>query len=101
MIRDYIFVDDVVNANILAIYNPNFKNQIFNISTGTETTTLQWLKAISKICCKEIDFSIVPARKGEISKSCLSIEKAKNLLNWIPSTNIENNLSITINHFIK
>ena len=82
MIRDYVYVKDVVNANILALFKG--KNDFFNIGTGSETTTGELLREIAKQMKKECDPIKSEPRPGDIRRSCLVIDKAKNVLDWQP-----------------
>ena len=81
MSRDYTFVGDVVNANQLSLNNGN--GQIYNIGTGSATTTGELyniiLEAVTNIAPDiSADLStpnLGPARPGDIKRSCLKVEK--------------------------
>lgn len=82
--RDYIYVQDVVNANIKAMQKNIFG--AFNIGTGKETSVNKLLKLISpKTKAKH-----TPPVPGEVQRSCLDIKKAKKILNWMPITTLSN-----------
>jgi len=95
--RDFVFVDDVAEANILAMKSK--KVGIFNIGTGKETdidTVFEKIKKLIGVKCKEIH---APAQLGEQKRSCLNYTKAKKELGWQPKYSLENGLKETINYF--
>ncbi len=94
MIRDYCFVKDVVEANIIALKRG--AQDSFNIGTGIGTKTLYLYKLILEVY-KQLGYQVSeelneplrrPARPGDLKKSCLVIEKAKEKLGWYPRTNL-------------
>ena len=102
MIRDYCFVGDVVKANLLAL--DHGENDIFNIGTGRGTTTLDLFQIIFKEVKKgKTDLASnlqepkrEVARPGDITKSCLGVEKAKNVLGWTPKTFLTDGVKATL-----
>ncbi len=99
MIRDYIFVRDIVNANILALDRGEL--DAFNIGTGLETTTGQLYREIAL----QINTKVEPVRKGarpgDIRRSCLNIERAKIELGWEPKHSLSEGVKETIDFFMK
>ena len=98
MIRDYVYVKDVVNANILALFKG--KNDFINIGTDSETTTGQLLREIAEQMKKEFHPIKGEPRPGDIRRSCLNIEKAKNVLDWQPKYKLNEGIKETIEYFI-
>lgn len=97
MIRDYVFVEDVVQANILALYKGD--NQAFNIGTMTETTT----SALYHEICRQLKINTIPhqapARKGDLQRSLLNCDKAKRELGWEPKYTLAMGISHVIHYF--
>ncbi|RCK71722.1 MAG: UDP-glucose 4-epimerase [Ignavibacteriae bacterium] len=97
--RDYVYVDDVVKANLLALnYN---KSEIFNIGTGIETdvnTLFFKLREYTGSKCEEYH---APPKKGEQLRSVLNYTKIKNELGWEPKVYIEEGLKLTVDYFKK
>ena len=98
--RDFTYVDNVVEMNILAMLtdNPAAVNQIYNTACG-ERTTLNQLFDYLKENLSQFDKEIAdiqpiygPTRLGDIPHSLASIEKAKNLLGYNPKFNVEEGL---------
>ncbi len=95
--RDFVYVSDIVEANILAMQSE--KTGVYNIGTGEETninTIFRNLKKLLNSDCKEIHGE---AKQGEQKRSCLKNEKAKKDLNWKPKVKIEEGLQKTVNWF--
>jgi UDP-glucose 4-epimerase len=97
MLRDYVYVGDVVNANIKAIESGD--NDIFNIGTGTPTSTLDLFNAVSEKSGINVNYELGPPRKGDIRRSCLKIDKAKTYLGWEPEFDLNNGLTDTLEYF--
>jgi len=102
MIRDYCFVGDVVKANLLALDQD--ENNIFNIGTGKGTNTLDLFRIIFEEIKKiktDLDGNLRKperelARPGDISKSCLAVEKARVGLGWKPETSLTEGIKTTL-----
>jgi len=97
MLRDYVYVKDVVNANVLALQAGN--NDIFNIGTSVETTTGELLREI----CRQMEVAYDPhcdlPRPGDIKRSCLIVRKARQVLGWEPEYCLSKGISETIEFF--
>lgn len=93
--RDYIYVDDVVVANLEALKR-NVQGA-FNIGTSCQRSVNQLLKMIDPQA-RPIHESVRP---GEVQRSCLDIKKAKHLLGWKPKTKLEEGIRLTKDYFRK
>lgn len=95
--RDYVFVGDVVRANLLAL---NYQgSSIFNIGTGIETDVNQlfhYLKAHTGSSCRE---EHAPAKAGEQMRSVISSKKIHEELGWTPTVTLEEGLRRTVEFF--
>lgn len=95
--RDFVYVDDVITANILSLK----KNKIgvFNIGTGIENdinTIFLMLKKLTNSSCREIHGV---AKSGEQKRSCLDYSKAKKEFGWCPKYNLDEGLKETVEWF--
>lgn len=90
---DFIFVEDVVRANILAL---NGKEGIYNIGTGTETSVNKLIEIISKTLGQEVKPEYASPRIGEIKRISLDGEKAKKELGFAPKYSLEEGIRKTI-----
>ncbi|MBU5590814.1 SDR family oxidoreductase [Clostridium sp. MSJ-4] len=95
--RDFVYVKDVVDANILAMNN--LKNDIFNVCTNSKISVNNLFDLISSI----IDDSLKPIygeeRHGDIRHSYMTFEKIRNKGNWEPKYSLEEGIKETINFY--
>ncbi|MDR2426237.1 MAG: NAD-dependent epimerase/dehydratase family protein [Endomicrobium sp.] len=98
-LRDYVFVSDVVNANLKAITKAD--NQIINIGTGKAAALNDIVMLMSKLSKTDKRPVYKPKREGELFKSFLNIKKAAKVLMWKPKININQGIKDTIDYFSK
>ncbi len=96
--RDYVFVDDVVEANIACFEKGS--RAIYNIGTGITTSVNELHKLISVITEKKIKKELAPKRPGELERNVLNIERAKKELKWEPKVTLDDGLRKTYEWFI-
>jgi len=105
--RDYTYIDNVVEANLLALStsNKHALNEIYNIAYG-ERTTLVELVNLLKEQLLNYDSSLAqikpefgPERPGDVPHSLASIQKAKNLLGYDPQFNLKEGLTKAIDWY--
>lgn len=94
--RDYIYIDDVVNANFLAIKMN--KVGIYNVGGGIEISINDIFYKICKIFRKKIKPKYNPLIKGEVKRSLLEIKKIKRDLDWQPKISLDVGLKKIINY---
>ena len=95
--RDYIYVKDVVRANLLALNISN--SDIFNVGTGRETSVNELTRLILQIAKSDIAAQASSKNEFEQRRSSLDNEKVRESLNWSPETSLEEGLSETFNYF--
>jgi UDP-glucose 4-epimerase len=78
--RDYVYVGDVVAANVAALES-SFVGQI-NIGTGIETDVLTIFKHLRDAVDSQVDAQHGPAKTGEQRRSCLDATRAAEILGW-------------------
>ena len=86
--RDFVFVDDVAKANLLAINNNSY-GKFINIGTGIKTSIRELAEMIIKTSKQNIKPIYVDAKEGDIKNSQADISLAHELLKWSPKTMIE------------
>lgn len=92
--RDFTHVDNVVQANLLAMKYPTYLGgEVFNIGCGVQTSILDLVAAINKKLGVELPPIHVPAREGEAFFSCADISKAKTVLGYSPSVLFEEGIA--------
>ncbi|MEB3034721.1 GDP-mannose 4,6-dehydratase [[Mycobacterium] nativiensis] len=96
--RDYVFVDDVVDAFVRAS-GPDGDGQRFNIGTGVETSDRQLHSAVAGAVGAPDDPEFHPARLGDLRRSCLDIERARQVLGWSPQVGLTDGVTRTVAYF--
>ncbi len=96
--RDFVFVDDVVDANIAAM-NYSGKDKIFNIASGKSINLKDLASKIIKLCNSDSEIVYKKPRDGDIIYSCADVSKAKSELNWTAKIGLETGLKKTIEYF--
>ncbi|MFV9551024.1 SDR family oxidoreductase [Algibacter sp. PT7-4] len=107
--RDFTYIDNVVQMNLLAITTENKKalNTVYNVAFGDRTTLLELTtllkKHLSKFdsSIKDIEIKHRENRVGDIPHSLASVEKAKKLLNYNPKYNINDGIKEAVNWYWK
>ena len=96
-LRDYVYVKDVVSANIKALTKGN--NEVINIGTNKTTSVTKLAQELSKVIGYTKKPIFKPKRNGELFKSFLNISKAKKVLGWQPKVDISKGLKYTVDYF--
>lgn len=94
--RDFVFVEDVVEANMKAVTTSGIGGQIFNIATGKKVTLNELLALVCEIYDVEFKPKYAAVRQGDIRKSLANIDKAKTLLHWEPAMPLREGLKALI-----
>jgi len=98
--RDFTFIENVVQANIKAMFIQNLnKHEIFNVACGGSVTLNEIIELLNKLSNKKINAHYGPERIGDIKHSRASIEKAKKFLNYNQEIEFEEGLKITFEHY--
>ncbi len=96
--RDFIFVSDVVKANIKCM-NSKLNFAIYNVGTQKATSINELFYMLSKILNYNKLPVYQPPRKGELFKSYLCINKIKKELDWYPQVSLQEGIKKTIRYF--
>lgn len=97
--RDFIYVQDIVRANLMALKAAD--NQLLNISCSTRHSIKDLVDVINKIMGTDFKPQFTPARTGDIRHSYLLNDKARKVLNWEPIYSLEQGLRLTIDYYRK
>ena len=95
--RDFIYVADIVRANLLATSGEVVGE--YNLSTGKETSVLSLFNEIKAITKSQVEPKYGPYKKGDQERSVIDNSKAMSNLGWAPMTDIEKGLMETVNFF--
>ncbi len=94
--RDFTYVKNVVEANILAAFNTNEKHEIYNIAMGGQLSLNELYNTIEKFIGSKQQPIHVEERLGDIKSSMANIEKARTGLNYSPVVGLREGLELTI-----
>ncbi len=87
--RDFVYVDDVVDALISAALAPNVDRQIINVGSGMETSVNELVSAISEITGLKANTLYNRETTGGLARLVADLTKAKQLLNYRPRTQLQ------------
>lgn len=97
-VRDYVYIEDVAQANVLALERGT--GEIFNIACGVPTTDYEVFKRVrDSLGIQDLEPEYVPKRPGEIDRIYLDVSKAQRLLGWTPRVSLGEGACRTIRYF--
>ncbi|MFB6250045.1 MAG: NAD-dependent epimerase/dehydratase family protein [Salinibacter sp.] len=97
--RDYVYVGDVVRANLAALAYDG--TGVFNVGTGRETSVNTLFRELRDATGAEVDEHHGPAKLGEQQRSVLGHGQTTETLGWAPQVDLEEGLARTANWFEK
>ncbi len=95
--RDYVFVDDVVDAFARAAERGG--GLVLNIGTGTETSVVELYRVMAAAAGVEVDPTFAEARLGEVARSALDAARAELQLGWRPWTTLAEGTAQVLDYF--
>ena len=99
-LRDFIYIDDVVEAIIKSLINKNARGQIINIGSGKPKKIKKVIEYIKKVSGGGYpQFGKIKLRKDEIQKFYPNVLKAKRKINWVPKISFEKGVKSTIKFY--
>ena len=99
--RDFTFVENVVEANLLAAKNKKVSGEVFNVACGKDTTVLDLARKINTILGKNIKPELLPVRAGDVFKTLASTVKVKKKLGFKGRVSFDEGLKKTVEYFKK
>jgi len=97
--RDFVYVEDVVRANILAAQKDKLEGEVVNIASGESHSILDLANLLGKIVNKNIKYTFFPQRSGDVFKTLADISKAEKLLGYKPKISFSEGLRRTLEWF--
>jgi len=97
--RDFVYIDNVVQANLLAMFAKQLYGEVINIGCGKKTSLNRLLDVLKEILGSKVSAIYQEARKGDIRESLADIQKGKEILNYKPQVGIEAGLKMTVDYF--
>jgi UDP-glucose 4-epimerase len=96
--RDFTFVDDITEANILSISH-GVPGEVFNIGGGSRISVNELIKKIERYTKKEAKIIHIENQMGDVRDTLADISKAREVLRWRPEVGIEEGLERYISWF--
>jgi UDP-glucose 4-epimerase len=97
--RDYVFVEDVVEANMMAIRSKPVQTDTFNVGTGVETSVNQLYKILQSLTDSPLKEIHGPGKRGEQLRSVLDYSRIHKIMDWEPKISLKAGLEKTVNYF--
>lgn len=99
--RDFTYVDDAVDATLLALLSPKAEGIVFNVGTGVETTIIKLFRTVCELMGKDIKPQHIDRRDiDNIRRRAVSIELLRTRLRWQPQTGLYQGLKNTIDWYL-
>ena len=99
--RDFTFVSNIVEANLLAADAEAVAGTIVNVATGRATSVHELADTIGAILGLPVERELLPARTGDIRDSYAAVERARELLRWEARVGLEDGLRIAAEAFLE
>ncbi|MHA1568961.1 MAG: SDR family oxidoreductase [Alphaproteobacteria bacterium] len=93
--RDFVYVADVVQANLAALEVPDPMGRVVNVAGGRQTSLLDLLAVLERIFQHKAEPLFADPRPGDVRHSVAAIEAARELLGYAPATSLEDGLTAT------
>ena len=90
--RDFVYVANVVDANLLAAMKPGVSGRVFNVACGRSITLLELCSLIEKAAEKKVERAFAEPRAGDIKDSLANIDRARKELGYDPKVDVETGL---------
>jgi UDP-glucose 4-epimerase len=97
--RDFIFVENVVEGNLLAAECDEAVGKIFNMAEGKQTSLLMLIDKLASLLDKEVELDFQPQREGDVRESMADISQARQLLGFEPKVTLDQGLEKTIDYY--
>ncbi|MBM3243780.1 MAG: SDR family oxidoreductase [Candidatus Omnitrophica bacterium] len=97
--RDFTFVTNVVNANLLAAKSKSLKYGIFNVASGKDYTVLELIEILNRIMGKRIKPIFLKKRPGDVFRTFADLSLVKKVLGFKPEFNFTQGLKITLDYW--
>ncbi len=97
--RDFTYVANVVQGNILAMTAPHVAGQVINVALGGRTSLLELIAHLESLSQRRAQVTLLPPRAGDVKHSQADITRAKNLLGFETAVDVEEGLARTLAYY--
>jgi UDP-glucose 4-epimerase len=99
--RDYVYVDDVVNAMVAASTAPDIDQLTINVGSGNETSIKELARLAVDVTGGHPEVIYNPRNEGGLSRLCADLTQARSRLGYAPKTELVDGLRMTLEHEIQ
>ena len=97
--RDFTFVSNVVEANLLAIHESNAVGRVLNVAGGQRTSLNELIQELESALGREVEASYESPRPGEVKHSQADVSLARSVLGYEPKVSLREGLAATVAYF--
>ena len=97
--RDYVYIDDLINAMVSAATVGGVDQEVINIGSGVETSVLELVRLVRLVTGKKPEEIFNPHKSGGSDRMCADISKATEKLNYMPLVPLETGLRLTMEKY--
>jgi UDP-glucose 4-epimerase len=97
--RDFVYVADVVAANLAAATSPKAAGRVLNIATGRQYSLLELVASINRALGTNVEPAFAPARAGDVRESVADISAARDALGYRPQVDFDEGLRRSIDYY--
>src|SRR5439155_139238 len=97
--RDFTYIDNVVEANVLAARAPAASGEAFNVGCGERVSLLDIIDRLEKLLGKPLKRRHTPTRAGDVPHTLADIGKARRLMDYTPLVDFDEGLRRTVDFF--
>lgn len=97
--RDFTYIDNVVEANLLAARAPEAGGEVFNVGCGARVSLLEIVAKLEAILGRRLSLKHTPPRAGDVPHTLADVGKAKRLLGYTPLVDFDEGFQRTVEYF--
>src|SRR5438094_10377503 len=97
--RDFTYIDNVVEANLLAARAPGVRSEVFNVGCGSRVSLLEIIAKLETILGRRLPRRHEPPRPGDVAHTLADVSKGKRLLGYSPLVPLDQGLRRTVEYF--
>ncbi len=97
--RDFCYIDNVVDVNLLSCVTPDISGEVFNVAGGCSYSVLDIVNNLNEITGKKIKPEFTPPRRGDVRKTYADMTKLSKLLGYKPKVDFKEGLKRTVAFF--
>ncbi len=99
--RDFTFIDNVVEANLLAAHCPGGSGEAFNVAQGKSYSLMDFVALLQKITERNLELVHVAARPGDVRQTWADISRSEQILGYRPLISFEEGVLKTVRYFME